>query len=145
MRTVVLQALQARSRALTPLRGGVLGAILVAMLVAGCSPAAPPRASGAPGSPLPVPTLASWNGACAGVGLLKAALTGDPADPRVAWLQTPNGRQDVVFPPGFSARFTPLLQILDATGKVVARDGDVIDGGCVTGADAGGPLLILGG
>lgn len=92
-----------------------------------------------------LPTLAGWNGVCAGVGLVKAVLTGDPSDPRLAWLQTPTGRKDVVFPPGSSARFTPRLEVLDGNGKVVGREGDVIDGGCVTGPDAAGPLLILGG
>lgn len=71
-------------------------------------------------------------------------LTGNPADPRLAWLSTTTGagRIDVVFPPGFRARFTPRLEILNDASQMVARDGDVVDEGCVVGPD-GSPLLIL--
>ena len=76
--------------------------------------------------------------ACAGVGT-EAALAGDPDDPRVAWLVSGGKRVDVVFPYGFRARFVPGLEVLNASGVVVARGGDRIDGGCVTA----GSLLIL--
>jgi hypothetical protein len=75
---------------------------------------------------------------CAGVGT-EAVLAGDPGDPQVAWIVSRGTRVDVVFPYGFSARFAPNLEILDAAGAVVARSGDRIDGGCVTA----GPMLIL--
>lgn len=78
------------------------------------------------------------NGGCAGVGT-EAVLTGDPHDPRVAWLISGGTRVDVVFPEGFTARFTPALEVLDASGAVVAHAGDRIDGYCVTG---GPPLLM---
>jgi hypothetical protein len=68
-----------------------------------------------------------------------AELAGDPNDPRVAWIVSRGKRVDVVFPYGFSARFAPNLEVLDATGVVVARAADRIDGGCMTG----GPMLIL--
>jgi hypothetical protein len=52
------------------------------------------------------------------------------------------GRHEIVWPYGFTARFDPDLAVLDASGKVVFRAGDPIDGGCVIGG-AGSPLLIL--
>jgi hypothetical protein len=60
----------------------------------------------------------------------------------VTWLKSPasGGRIDVVFPPGFAARFTPNLEILNAVGQVVAHEGDPVDGGCSLG---GGTLLVL--
>jgi hypothetical protein len=128
------------------LRLGVLalGAVLTSTILAGCATPAP--------SPTPSPTRAALvyalpvgeaGGACAGVGLDKATLTGDPSDPKVVWLATPSGRRDVLFPPGFTARFTPRLEVLNGNGDVVAREGTVVTGGCVTGTGAQGPLLIL--
>ena len=85
---------------------------------------------------VPLPTLDM--AVCAGVGL-DATLTGDPADPRFAWLVSGGERIDVVFPVGFTARFTPKLEVLDAHGVVVAQEGTHINGGC----DAGDYQLIL--
>ena len=94
---------------------------------------------------IPVPTLDVGPGggtpmACAGVGLA-AVLQGDPNDPQVAWLDSMMdgaGRQEVIWPAGYTARFTPDLEILDADGHVVIRGGDFVDGGCVEG-----PKLLL--
>jgi hypothetical protein len=62
---------------------------------------------------------------------MNTTLAGDPSDPRLAWLVQPGGqRLDVVWPPGFTARFVPTLEILDAAGDVVFRAGDPVDGGC---------------
>jgi hypothetical protein len=79
-------------------------------------------------------------GGCLGVGL-GAILRGDPNDGRFAWLDSNGGRIDVFFPLGFVGRFTPKLEVLDTSGRVVARDGDQIAGGCWTVND--GPILIL--
>ncbi len=71
--------------------------------------------------------------ACAGVGL-EAVLHGDNADPRLAGLVTGVGeRVEILWPIGYHARFTPLLEVRDAGGTVVLRDGSRIEGGCVTG------------
>ena len=132
-------------------RGALLFWLILA--IAACAAPDPSRAPASAAAPssspssgpvsLDLPHVEILGDACAGVGLDAARLTGDPNDPRVAWLATPGGgRQDVVFPPGYQARFVPALEVLDASGAVVARDGDVVDGGCVTGADGGGPLLI---
>ena len=98
----------------------ILGLLAVGML-AGCA------------SRLALPTLITDNGGCRGLGL-DAILAGDPTDPRVAWLVNPNGaRQDIIWPPGFTGRFTPRLEILDASSNVVFRAGDTVHGGCVAG------------
>lgn len=71
---------------------------------------------------------------CAGVGFAdRVELRGSPNDPRTAWAMSRGRRLDLVWPEGYSARFAPLLEVLDETGTVVARDGDVIEGGCRLG------------
>jgi hypothetical protein len=91
----------------------------------------------------PLPTVEVFNGACRGVGL-DGHVTGDPFDPRLAWVihDDGGGRIDVIWPPGYTARFTPRLEVLDEQGAVAYRDGDPVSGGCTTGPDAQGPLLI---
>ncbi|HXX60012.1 MAG TPA: hypothetical protein VEI48_01830 [Candidatus Sulfotelmatobacter sp.] len=70
--------------------------------------------------------------ACAGVGV-SAVLHGSAADPRVAWLVNDLGtRLDVVWPPGYLARFTPNLEVLDGNGVVVLKAGGVVTGVCGT-------------
>ena len=93
-------------------------------------------------SPTPtLPTLSEDTPACAGVGT-EATLAGSPTDPRLAWMVDPQGgRHEIVWPRGFTARFDPDLSVLDASGKVVYRAGDKIDGGCVIGIED--TLLIL--
>jgi hypothetical protein len=77
--------------------------------------------------------------ACGGVGL-SAVLHGDTADPHVAWLVSDLGtRIDVIWPPGYRARFSPNLEVLDGSGIIVIRTGDPVTGGCVT-AD---PSILL--
>ena len=114
---------------------------IVLALAFGSSASQPPSVS-QPGL-LNLPTVSSPEDACAGIGLFDSTLTGSPLDPRVAWLEFRGRRRDVVFPPGFHARFTPGLEILDQDGGIVARGGDSIDGACVTGDAADEPLLIL--
>ncbi len=93
-------------------------------------------------SPTPtLPTLSEDNPPCAGVGT-EATLAGSHTDPRLAWMvDSQGGRHDIVWPRGFTARFDPDLAVLDASGKVVYRAGDKIDGFCVRGE--GRPVLIL--
>jgi hypothetical protein len=88
-----------------------------------------------------LPTLNEWDGNCDGIDL-NAELMGDPDDPRVAWVvDTVRGRLEIVFPPGFSARFTPDLVVLDDEGSTVGVEGDHVRDGCVTGLEDG-VLLI---
>ena len=105
----------------------------IAFLLAACRATPPPS----------VPTLpgVTEDSPCAGVGT-EATLVGSRTDPRLAWLvDFQGGRHEAVWPRGFTARFDPNLAVLDASGKVVYRAGDKIDGGCVTGAE--NTLLIL--
>ncbi len=116
--------------------GPVLKARLVvalAVLLAAC--AAQPSPS--------LPTLVSYNGACRGIGLHDTILAGSATDPRVAWLVGPGGRREIIWPPGFRARFSPDLEVLDASGTVVFRAGDQIDGGCTAGPNDHPASLLL--
>jgi hypothetical protein len=85
---------------------------------------------------LPGPPVMGAPQACAGVGLA-AVLHGDPSDQRVAWLENlvDGSRLDVLWPAGYRARFAPSLEVLDASGATVAREGDAIEGACVVGDD----------
>lgn len=121
--------------------------VAVAALLALCACAAPRFPSGtttlAPSVPLasgeialpaeaPVSLAPAVATACAGVGV-SAVLHGSAADPRVAWLVNDLGtRVEVVWPVGYRARFTPNLEVLDASGVVVLRSGDPITGVCGT-------------
>ena len=88
-----------------------------------------------------LPTLSEDIPPCAGVGT-EATLAGSPTDPRLAWMVDSHGRRhEIVWQRGFTARFDPDLAVLDASGKVVYRAGDTIDGGCVSGIED--TLLIL--
>lgn len=72
--------------------------------------------------------------ACAGTGWPAGGgvLTGSPSDPRLAWMVY-GTRHELVWPVGYSARFTPKLEVLDARGRVVGHDGDRAIGGCEMG------------
>jgi hypothetical protein len=106
----------------------------LAMSLIGCGSSATPTPIGPK-----LPTVPSADSACAGIGLMNTTLAGDASDPRLAWLVQPGGKRlDVVWPPGFTARFVPTLQILDADSNVVFRAGDPIDGGCT-----GDPYLLI--
>ncbi|HEX7473902.1 MAG TPA: hypothetical protein VF323_12530, partial [Candidatus Limnocylindrales bacterium] len=71
---------------------------------------------------------------CGGTGLVGGFfLHGSPTDPRSAWMIVPDGsRRELAWSVGYSARFVPGLEVVDETGRVVAREGSVIEGGCET-------------
>jgi hypothetical protein len=86
-----------------------------------------------------IPTTASYQlpttnqTGCMGIGLTGVSLYGSPDYPRVAWIGTPGSvRIDVVWPAGFSARFEPDLEVLDAAGRLFAREGSRVTGACLT-------------
>lgn len=113
-------------------------ALVALVALAGCAPTTPtPNRALGPGEQwLPV---ARWDGTlCAGGGFVgDFRIRGARDDPRLTWMQRPDGsRQDVAWPVGFSARFTPKLELLDEHGAVFAREGTHVDGGCAT-AEAG--------
>ena len=104
----------------------------IALLLAACGATPTPS----------LPTVAELPQACAGIGN-DGMLAGSPTDPRVTWLAGPQGeRGEIVWPPGFTARFDPDLAVLDASGNVVYRAGDRPGGGCRIGS-SDSPLLIL--
>lgn len=60
-------------------------------------------------------------------------LHGSLSDPRITWIIQPDGtRMDLAWPPGYSARFTPDLEVLDDRTSDVAREGSLATGGCLT-------------
>jgi hypothetical protein len=87
-------------------------------------------------STVPLPTVRFQSNKCFGIGGGFVILRGDPNDARLTWETglDGSGRQDIVWPPGYRARFAPGLEVLDPSGRVVARDGDRVPaGGCVAG------------
>ena len=127
-----------------------LAALLVSAAAAGCAAVTtdgPPPSATPAGAvrtyPLPTP---AWPVAspeiCAGVGLVGTdgkglVLHGDPADPALTWLTNTDGsgRKNVVWSPGARARFNPGLEVLDASGAVIAREGMRITGACGVNPD----------
>jgi hypothetical protein len=96
--------------------------LLLALLVSGCRSET--------GNPLPA---AEFPARCRGLGV-EATLEGDEADPRVAWLVHESGDETrLVWPPGWSARFAPSLEILDDRGRVRMRAGDHVSNACLKG------------
>ncbi len=62
------------------------------------------------------------------MALLEGVLHGDPGDSRVAWLAPPTGvRRELQWPWGFTARFTPKLELVAEGGAIVAREWDDVD------------------
>lgn len=120
----------------------VLAAIV---LLAACSAPAPSASLLPPGefalpteAPIELPSGAVE--ACGGIAI-EARLHGDPADPHLAWLVDNSGlRREVVWPPGYRARFSPSLEVLAPTGVAVLREDDPVSAACVTG-DPG--ILLL--
>ena len=91
-----------------------------------------------PGPILPPPDSPA---PCAGIGIgapgASAAglpLNGSASDPSLVWLgDTPSGFR-LVWPPGTSVRFLATgFEILDSSGTVTYRSGDIINGVCVSG------------
>jgi len=73
-------------------------------------------------------------------------IRGDASDPRIVWEVGPSGgRQDVAWPEGCTARFTPKLEVIDPSGRVILRDGDQLTGGgCIAGPpDSPSSILLI--
>ena len=90
-----------------------------------------------------LPTLPEWDGSCPGIGM-DAELHGDADDPRVAWVVDRGRREEIIWPPGYTAQFTPNLVVLNAEGDVVAIEGAHVDSACVGGPPDYFLLLIFG-
>lgn len=113
---------------------GYAGLLLLAALT-GC--ASGPLPTLAPGE-IALPTFqAEMNGrpvGCGGIGYNPgdAVIHGSPDDPALAWIVFgwDGHRENLLWPPGYRARFTPWLEVLDPNGRVVAREGEFATGGC---------------
>jgi hypothetical protein len=96
-------------------------------------------------------TLATepWRGGCAGISVV-ATLHGDPADPRVVWLDVLNLSGDgrprrfevLWYPSGFTARFSPELEVFGPDGMLVAHEGDDVWGACGVEAEGVGRNVL---
>jgi hypothetical protein len=103
---------------------------ILGLLVVACSSTPTPTQAIAHALPVDPRWL---GGGCRGVGT-DVVIHGSPLDPRVTWVTSPqtNGRTEIIWPVGYSARFVPSLEVFDTTGKVVAREGDHLGGWCRT-------------
>ena len=128
-------------------KGLVAAVAVVTFVVAGllATAANPPRRLIIPEDAFALPALATTPTGCRDVALENAVLAGvHDLNHGSVWLQQGIEHIDVVFPPGYEAVFTlEPFEILDSSGRTVARVGDAIRGACTTGPDAAGPLLIL--
>jgi N-acetylneuraminic acid mutarotase len=123
---------QRRGRPLVgALATGVAATVLVA-LVGGLAisrvlpQAAVPGTPSPPGAAIALPTsrLEAQGAYCYPAVLEGAFLAGSPADDRVAWVESERGqRVDVLWPTGFSVRFTPDVE-LHAPWGLMGRQGD---------------------
>jgi hypothetical protein len=120
------------------MRRGLLSLPMIVMVIASCGSAptatptaTPSRTLGAGERWLPVANFGS-NGLCAGGGTVgDFRLRGAADDPRLAWMIWPDGRRtELAWPVGYSARFTPNLEVLDDHGQRVAVEGSLVTGGC---------------
>jgi hypothetical protein len=106
--------------------------LLLPCLIAGCSlvPALTPHRALGPGEYWLPSTDARE---CEVTRLEDATLHGSPTNGAV-WLESSTGgRIEVVWPPNFSARFDPDLEVLDHRGQVAAREGTPVTEACLTG------------
>ena len=116
------------------LRATVVLVILVVTLSAcsGLSRSADPQ--------LPLPTAPADLQLCLGLGHAGATLHGDPERPGLTWLDVGGGQErEVLWPPGYTARFTPKLEVLDAAGRTVLTEGAILTGMC---AGPDGTLIL---
>lgn len=122
------------------MRRGPLSLLLIVMVLGSCGspPTATPSRTLGPGERwLPVADFGN-DGLCAGGGTVgDVRLHGAADDPRLAWMIGPDGRRtELAWPVGYSARFTPKLEVLDDHGQRVAVESSLVTGSCATD-DAG--------
>jgi hypothetical protein len=125
-----------RQYSVSPVRG--FSGLLLLVFLVGCS--SPPSES-ASRVPTPLPTLAPGEISlptfleevdghpqlCAGSWYEgDVRVHGSPDDPALTWIVFADDghRENLLWPPGYRARFTPTLEVLDPLGRVYAREGD---------------------
>jgi hypothetical protein len=94
--------------------------------------------------PTNLPSSPDWHGGCnIGVGQ-DATLHGAASDARATWPTDNFGgdRIELLWPIGYSARFSPHLEVLDDHGAVVAHEGDLIIGSCLRQPKDGGSIRV---
>lgn len=69
---------------------------------------------------------------CVRISLFGVSLYGSSDYARLAWMGSGGNQIDVVWPAGYWARFDPYLEVLDAGGHLVARDGSRVTSACLT-------------
>jgi hypothetical protein len=108
-------------------------ALVGVLVLVGCSSNPWPGRSFRPlnSGEVPVRTLEPANVLCAGGGF-DAVLRGAPGNPAETWItyDVDGRREEVVWPPGYSARFEPALLVFDESGTLIAREGSQVLGGC---------------
>lgn len=100
------------------------GLVLVAGLVGGCTLLGEYALRTNPDRP----------GSCSvGVGR-DATIHGSASDTQLAWaIDNMTGKRvELIWPARYTARFSPQLVIVDPAGKVVAHEGDLIIGSCLS-------------
>jgi len=123
---------------------GRVGLLLALLVFAGCSSAAGTVVR-IPTAPTPPPGAAEL---CPDALFTPFTLAGDPTKSPPVWgINSFGVAFQITWPSGFSARFSPALQIVDPSGAVVATGGVVISdaGGGGDGADDGEYLCSIGG
>ena len=108
-----------------PRRALMLFGVLSMLL--GCAPAEP---SSSPGPLLALPTYPPELQLCLGLGAEGAVLHGDPTREGLTWLDINGEERAILWPAGYRARFSPALEVVDNTGRVVLREGSSISGVC---------------
>jgi hypothetical protein len=84
-----------------------------------------------PGTPTyQLPTTGQTS--CQRIRLSGVSLHGSPDYSRLAWIGFGGNRVDVVWPPGYWARFDPWLEVFDAAGRLVAGDLSRVTSACMT-------------
>ena len=66
------------------------------------------------------------------IGAPALELFGSPSDPRLTWTTRLGERLELAWPVGYSARFTPGLEVLDQNDNVVAHGGELLVKACLT-------------
>jgi len=108
--------------------------LVAAWLVTGCGIGATPS----------LRTDPTRQGSCSvGVGR-DAIIHGSASDAYIAWAidRSSGVRAELIWPSGYTARFSPQLVILDRSGKVVAHEGDLIIGSCLTDPGDGDAIQV---
>lgn len=97
---------------------------MLALVVAGCGVAQPPEAhaTALPAFSTPQPGLLTACEKALTAGILMAS----PDDLKLAWLMAPEGRIDLVWPPGFGIRFGESAEVVSPDGTVVAAAGQTV-------------------